>query len=114
MGNKQGKGDQAHHNVLFYTGELASLEGIDDIQTWKNFEGAVATTGYTYRATGELRGAIVRDGQGNAIPIIHQFDRARPLMNYFQTKRAEKWLPLTEQLTGFKITMPHSDQRNPS
>jgi hypothetical protein len=103
LGNKVGKGDQAHHNVLYYLGELANQEGIDDIQVWKNFRGAVANTGYTYRLEG-MKKADVLDVDGNVIPIVHQFDRSKSLNSYVKTKRSTIWQPQAEALIGVDLT----------
>jgi len=73
LGNRISKGDQAHHNVLYYMGELSNQMGIDDIKVWPNFEGAVATTGYTYRSSGIDTGDVT-DVRGEIIPIVHQFE----------------------------------------
>lgn len=104
MGNRVGKGDQAHHNVLYYMGELANQMGIDLIQVWKNFRGAVANTGYTYRLAG-MKKADVLDVDGNVIPIVHQFDRSRTLNSYIKKKRNTVWQPQAEALTGANLTI---------
>ncbi len=114
LGNRIGKGDQAHHNVLYYMGELSNQMGIDRIDVWKNFQGAVATTGYTYRQQG-MKGTDVLDGKDKVIPIVHQFDRSRALNSYIKGKRATLWLPQAEKLTGENMTyvLPQG-QRKPS
>ena len=106
LGNHIGKGDQAHLNVLYYLGELSNHEGIDIIQVWKNFRGAVATMGYTYQLEALQKGDIL-DVYGNVIPVLHQFDRSKTVYAYIKKKRSTIWQPQGEALTGANLTIVH-------
>lgn len=113
-GNQISKGDQAHHNVLYYMGELSDQTGIDEIKVWPNFEGAVATTGYTYRASG-IDTADVTDTRGEIIPIVHQFDRSRNLNRFVQNKRDTRWQIQAEALIKMNLAIVHEKgKRKPS
>jgi hypothetical protein len=114
LGNQISKGDQAHHNVLYYMGELSDQMGIDEIKVWPNFEGAVATTGYTYRAVG-IDTAEVTDTRGDIIPIVHQFDRSRNLNRFVQKKRDTRWQIQAEALVKKNLAIVHEKgKRKPS
>ena len=116
--NKNGKGDQAHHNVLYYTGQLHNQTGIDDVRSWRNFEGTVATIGDTYRGhflEGDRKPPQVVDTHGNPVPIIHQFDRSRSLNAYFKYKRDKYWQKAAEEQVGMNLEYkPNPNERKPS
>lgn len=84
-------------------GELSNQMGIDEIKVWPNFEGAVATTGYTYRAKG-IETEDVTDSKGEIIPIVHQFDRSRNLNRYIKNKRDTVWQMQAETLIKKDLT----------
>ena len=115
MGNENGRGDQAHHNVIYYTGELQNQTGVDTVKVWQNFEGAVGTTGYTHKHSyGKEENLItgVTDKNGALIPIVHQFDRSRELKDYFELHRDKHWKIEAERLTGEKMVyIPSSETK---
>ena len=74
------KGDQAHHNVLYYENKL-HLGADVQIQSFSNYEGIVATIGgKPYKGlqlveNNDGESIVIDNDSGKAIPIIHQFDR---------------------------------------
>lgn len=95
-------------------GELSDQMGIDEIKVWGNFEGAVATTGYTYRTKG-IKAAAVTDTRGEVIPIVHQFDRSRSLNGYIKRQRDTRWQVQAEALLKMNLTViQEKGQRKPS
>eukprot|EP00934_Nitzschia_sp_Nitz4_P009341 Nitzschia sp. Nitz4//scaffold18_size181773//107993//109416//NITZ4_001925-RA/size181773-snap-gene-0.263-mRNA-1//1//CDS//3329540041//9331//frame0 len=110
FGNTKGQGDQVHHNVIYYTGELGNQTGIDNVRVWQNFEGAVATLGYTYQQY-YTTGQDVLLPDGSLAPIVHQYDRIKGMKQWFRQKKIKGWQAEAQRLTNHSMDfVPSKDK----
>jgi hypothetical protein len=84
-------GDQAHHNILYYTGQLKNQEGIDKVTVFRNYKGVVGTIGGTpHQGMRLVNDTMVMNLDGRLTPVVHQFDRSEKLNKLVQ-QRVEEW-----------------------
>ena len=89
------KGDQAHHNVLYYTGQLEQQEGIDRVRIFANYEGVVGTIGKKPVGQPPINLVLqnnntVMGTDGGIVPLVHMFDRYRRLERVAKKKMLQR------------------------